>query len=363
MSERAQGSGGPTIVPPPAEDAPRVGAALEGLGLGTWVPGGPRAFGGRNENWAGETTSGTWVFVKDTAVEPDEAHDEHRRSLAFERVKAAAPDPPRSPAFLGHHGGMLVHELLPDVTTASELVSDGRLDEETCHATGRELARTHALDPGSTDLDTGASMLPALDWLSALPWSVYRSSSMAQLQALRLMQDDEGIHGPLRLLRAQERRAERRPVHGDLRLDQVLVSQGEVYLCDWEEFRLGDPARDLGTLVGELVYAVALDLVDRHAVVGGAARPDDVVDRGVEALRRVRPVVVALVTGYSAGLPLDDDLAVRSVRFAGWHMYDRLYVAARERSRLSSLHLAAAGMGRLLMADPGRFVRTVGVLA
>ncbi len=35
------------------------------------------------------------------------------------------------------------------------------------------------------------------------------------------------------------------PVHGDLRLDNVLSSDGGVVLLDWEMFGLGDPALEV----------------------------------------------------------------------------------------------------------------------
>ncbi len=86
------------------DTVPAVGALLARLGLGRLDPEAVTAFGGRNDNWAGPTTTGAHVFVKTVTPLPDGGTcPELHRSLGFEELAAQLPpgSPLRSPALLG----------------------------------------------------------------------------------------------------------------------------------------------------------------------------------------------------------------------------------------------------------------------
>ena len=82
--------------PTELETVPAVNVLLERLGLGRLDPSAVTAFGGRNDNWAGPTTTGEQVFVKTVALTPDGDCPELQRALSFEEL-AERRLPPGSP--------------------------------------------------------------------------------------------------------------------------------------------------------------------------------------------------------------------------------------------------------------------------
>ncbi len=128
-------------------------------------------------------------------------------------------------------------------------------------------------------------------------------------------------------------RVVRVPVHGDLRLDQFLLGDTTLHLNDWEEFRLGDPARDVGAYAGEWLHRAVLRIPAQETddAFSAVLTHEEVVARGSEELTRVLPLISAFHRGYrEGGGPEDDGLVVRATSYAGWHLIDRLIASTRE---------------------------------
>ncbi|MEV6394005.1 class V lanthionine synthetase subunit LxmK [Streptomyces sp. NPDC051907] len=348
--------------------APEVNALLESLGLGGFAADGLTAFGGRNDNWAGSTRSGDQVFVKTVAREPDGTSPELDRALSFETLAAQLPAaaPLRVPEHLGTDRAAAVsaYRLLPGARSGSEVALDGDFDDELCAAAGRAVATLHSLDPGGAEVDAGEAPLPPLRWLEAFPWSAAQDRSMAQIAAWKLVQDDAEAVAALARLRERERAAPHTPAHCDLRFDQFIVHEGMLYLCDWEEFRIADPARDVGAFVGEWLfqatYSVFAPTGDKDApALGFDLSHEEIVERGSAGLRRHLPRVAAFWRGYLECRTPDPELAERAVAFAGWHMYDRLIATAQAHAVLNPVARAAAGIGRTLLLNPAGAVATL----
>ena len=207
--------------------------------------------------------------------------------------------------------------------------------------------------------------LPSLELLEGLPEIFFFNCSAAELQAWALLQRDAKLREAIQSLVARERSALRVPAHCDLRVDQLLLHDGHIYLTDWEEFRLADAARDIGSFAGEWLYRAMLDIVTsrgeeqkRYVQLIAA----DIPSRGVEKLERLRPKVRAFWRGYRrARQAVDDGLPVRATAFAGWHLLDRLLAGAVNSSRLQPVQRAAAGVGRTALLAPERFVAVLGL--
>ncbi|WNO73343.1 class V lanthionine synthetase subunit LxmK [Streptomyces sp. AM8-1-1] len=353
----------------PTEAAPQVNELLERLGLGPFVPDGLTSFGGRNDNWAGTTGSGAQVFVKSVARGPDGTSPELQRALAFEQLAAGlAPQSPlRCPEHLGTHeeAAISAYRLLPGARSGSEAALDGDFGEDLCRAAGRAVATLHSLDPeGAEGIDTSEAPLPPLRWLEAFPWSEVGDRSMAQIAAWKLVQDDAEAVAALRRLREAERAAPRTPAHCDLRFDQFILHEGTLHLCDWEEFRLADAARDVGAFAGEWLfqatYSVFAPTGDKDApALGFDLTHEEIVERGSAGLRRHIPRIAAFWQGYLECRDPDPGLAERAVAFAGWHLYDRLIATAQAHAVLNPVARAAAGIGRTLLLDPASAVATL----
>ncbi|MFD4028509.1 class V lanthionine synthetase subunit LxmK [Streptomyces sp. NPDC058576] len=361
------------------DTAPEVNALLERLGLGPFAPDGLTAFGGRNDNWAGTTTRGQQVFVKTVARAPDGSRPEIDRALAFEASAARLPagSPLRTPEHLGTDRDLAVSafRLLPGSRSGSEVALDGDFDEALCREAGRAVATLHTLgtvdgeDPASAPaIDTGEAPLPPMRWLRAFPWSEVQDRSMAQIAAWKLVQDDTEVVAALHRLRERERTAPHTPAHCDLRFDQFLVHDGALYLCDWEEFRLADPARDVGAFVGEWLFQATYSVfaptgepttAQDAVALGFDLAHEEIVERGAAGLRRHIPRIAAFWEGYTECRTPDPELAARAVGFAGWHLYDRLIATAQAHAVLNPVARAAAGIGRTLLLNPAGAVATL----
>src|SRR5699024_11547597 len=78
---------------------------------------------------------------------------------------------------------------------------------------------------------------------AAIPLDLVEGSTMGQLDLWRIIQSDLELGEGLNALVSTD--SPLTPVHGDLRTDQIFYSNNDIWIIDWEDFHLGDPARDL----------------------------------------------------------------------------------------------------------------------
>ncbi|MFF8829714.1 class V lanthionine synthetase subunit LxmK [Streptomyces sp. NPDC015131] len=349
--------------------APEVDALLERMGLGSFDRDSLVAPVGRNDVWAGGTTSGRKVFAKRLVGGDTDVRARMRRLLSFERFSAKLPSAAlRGPRFLGcdEEAGIVLFAYVENARTGAELMVDETFDDALARAVGRAIGLLHGSPvDAADDLDGSAPELPSPALLEALPPGMFDHLSFGELQTWRLMQNDPALIAAVRELRAREAAAPRAPAHCDLRVDQLLVTDGGFHLADWEEFRLADPARDVGGFAGEWLHRSVLDIAtsrgDTEAVDADLTH-ETVLRRGVEKIERLRPRIENFWAGYgeTAGR-VDADLAVRATAFAGWHMLDRMMAGSPQRGRISGIERAAAGIGRGILMNPERFTATLGL--
>jgi hypothetical protein len=339
-----------------------TGELFDRLGLGEALEDGAVSFSGRNDNWAGPTTSGAEVFVKRTS------ESGMHRAVAFELFASAhAPKHLRTPSCLGWDEGAGLHvtRLLRDCVSGDELADDGLFDSGAAEATGLAIGELHGWAP--TPQVVAHEEIPILGGIvrlfGGLPLPVYLEATGAELEVWRLVRHDRPLRAALDALAGQESVVVLRPVHGDLRLDQLQIAGGTLYLTDWEEFGLADPAVDVGAFVGQWVLRAVLGITkpDQRAAETSLSH-NDIIQRTTAGLREVRPIVQAFWSGYrTARGEVEDSLAERATAFAGWHMFDRMIAVAHQSAQVLAGQRAAAGIGRKLLLDPGRYVEVVGL--
>jgi predicted trehalose synthase len=337
------------------------------MGLGS-LAGQPdvRKLPGRNQNWIGTTDTGRRVFVKKLDGSPPSSAARVRQCMAFDRIlRNDKSTELRSPQLLAAdaEAGVLVFARVDEARTAAELTREEQLTSDLAYALGRTVGLLHNLPVAELPQDEEISpLLPTEELLEAIPATLFEASSAAELQAWSLMQNDAELADALRRLLSREQLAERVAAHCDLRLDQFLISDGTVHLTDFEEFRAGDAARDLGGVVGDLLHRALLDAAtgDRQ----GEEPPSRarMLAQLTEGIRKVRPQITAFWNGYRDTRPSgDDDLAERVTAFVGWHLLDRLLAGARTAPRLAALPRAMAGIGRKALLTPAAFQSTLGL--
>jgi hypothetical protein len=212
-------------------------------------------------------------------------------------------------------------------------------------------------------LDRTTPRLPSAELLDGLPRGVYAACSAAELQAWGLMQRDRPLTDAIRLLLMRQSQALGTPAHCDLRLEQVLLGGDTLYLCDWEEFRVADPARDVGSFAGEWLHQAITTMAASDGDADALSHAE-ILRRITAGIERERPRIVAFWAGYRHARPAGDlDLAVRAAAFAGWHMFDRMLAVARRFARLRAIDRAAAGVGRTILLSPAAHAQTLGLEA
>ncbi len=343
----------PAFRPVDLDAFPEVDALLTQLGFGGFLRDEVTAPVGRNHAWSGPTESGRRVFVKRLVGTDSDVRGRMARTLTFERFAAQVPGLGRHvPTLLGcdQEAGLVVFDHL-SAKNGAELMVDEKFSGQLAYTVGETVGMLHAA-PAVEGMDDTPPVLPGPGLLHALPLDMYNELSFAELEAWRLMQRDAELREALEELWRKGEAAPRHPAHCDLRVDQLLVYGGSVpVIADWEEFRLADPARDVGAFAGEWLYRSVLDIVTNRGD-GDVPFPDvelthtQVLTRGVEKMERLLPTIHRFWHGYRTQREVDPDFPIRATAFAGWHMLDRLIAGASQSSRLSGIERAAAGIGR-----------------
>lgn len=353
----------------PLDQAPGLAELLEGLGLGEFKQETLVSPVGRNDSWLGDTSSGQRVFAKQLLGPQESVNQRSRRIASFERHRTVSTYTHlHSPRLLGSDSdaGQVVFEALAGGESLAAQVIQGSGKPERSRGVGQAIGELHASgqDP-FTQYDTSKPDLPQTSHFEAFPLDRYLNSTWGELQVVKLHQDDTEFAAAVRSLLAEENRSPRVPSHCDLRLDQVMVSDDQVHILDWEEFRLADPARDVGSYAGEWVYRAIMDIVradDGAQSIEINLDHDLIIERGVAKLLELRPHIVQFWAGYTDASGFDDnETAVRATGFAGWHLHDRLLASSQFRSTLPPIERAAAGIGRSMLLEPQKFAAVLGL--
>ncbi|MGW5384126.1 phosphotransferase [Nocardia sp. NPDC003963] len=315
--------------------------------------------GGRNTNWLATGSSGGPVFVKyEAAAGPARTkifHELLRSSPLYDRIstpglRAVSAD-----------GSVQVYDVIPQSVTAQQRIIEASSSTGMFHRMGAAVGALHSLGAAGTSGVPPVDPMPSSFGVEAVAEAVLPALSAAQLSAFRLVHTDAEVYrAALDLLAGQESAAPLGTVHGDLRLDQVLVEpDGACWLIDWEEFGIGRLSRDLGSLIGDVINtSVIAALCDRDAAA--PARRSDRIRTGLE---QAKDRTAALCAGYreSCGSVWGRDGFTGEVlgeiaRYAGWHQFDRLLTTAEGMLFLTPASRALAGIGRALLTDPAIFV-------
>ncbi|MBT2446170.1 class IV lanthionine synthetase subunit LxmK [Streptomyces sp. ISL-43] len=355
------------LTPVDLDGVPEVDSLLARLGVGILDRATVQANPGRNDNWSGKTADGTDVFVKRINGPDREARLE--RTTAF---CAAAGDRVATPRLLGSdpENGLLVFARLLESRSGAELAADDAFDEVLAEQAAVAVAAVHGLDPAG--FDTAPHPLPPTGNLDAVPYAFFTGATAAELATWRLMHGDPQLAEALRRLRRADDESvpSRCPIHGDMRLDQFLLAGGRLYLTDFEEARIGDPARDLGAFAGEWLFQAALRIpvtLAESSPIGHTPTHEEIIATGVGEIEQRSPIVRRFYAAYLEHAPRsvrdDGELSARAAAYAGWHMMDRMLATASSSTRLSPVSKAAAGIGRTVLLSPAEFTSSLGLEA
>jgi thiamine kinase-like enzyme len=153
--------------------------------------------------------------------------------------------------------------------------------------------------------------------------------------------------------------------HNDLKLNNVLlhndweqVEGGSLRLIDWERSAWGDPAYDLGTLIGSYLQMWLGSLV-----VSKSLSIEESLSLAMTPLDRVQPSIAALMGAYLAAFPqiLVDrpDFVERSVQFAGLALIQGIQASIEYQKTLGNSGIAQLQVAKSLLCRPVQSMPTV----
>jgi len=152
--------------------------------------------------------------------------------------------------------------------------------------------------------------------------------------------------------------------HNDLKLENILVNSrpvGEnnlVRLIDWEACAWGDPAFDLGTLIGSYLR-IWLDSL----VVDPSLELEESLQLAVTPIEVIQPSIQALVRGYLNTFPMimeyRRDFIFRIIQFAGLALINQIQETINCRKHFDNKDICVLQVAKSLLTMPEQSVSTV----
>jgi thiamine kinase-like enzyme len=153
--------------------------------------------------------------------------------------------------------------------------------------------------------------------------------------------------------------------HNDLKLNNVLLHNdweqadgGVLRLIDWERSAWGDPAFDLGTLIGSYLQMWLGSLV-----VSKSLSIEESLSLATTPLDKVQPSIAALTGAYLEAFPqiLVDrpDFVERSVQFAGLALIQGIQASIEYQKTLGNSGIAQLQVAKSLLCRPVQSMPTV----
>ncbi|MBF6242231.1 MULTISPECIES: phosphotransferase [Nocardia] len=309
-------------------------------------------FVGRNPCWRGRDLSGESVFVK------REDRGGTRKFFRMRTVNAELRSAVTviEPSATSADGRIQVYPWHQS-PSGSEQLAAGKLGRNVVIAVAADIARLHSTATSATV--PAAEPLPGTYGIPSLPIAALPGLSGGQLAVWTLLHSDtEVLDTANATVLADPPEHLRRYIHGDLRTDQILLDEHDedafAAIIDWESFGSGDPARDTGTFMGNLLNIVAT----REIVTAKRAEAEpDWQHEMAGAMMRSREFMVDFLTAYfdgRPGIPAESirDHIRRAIRFAGWHQFDRLLACSDAAPTVTPFAKALAGVGRTFLLFP-----------
>nr|WP_251364570.1 MULTISPECIES: phosphotransferase [unclassified Leucobacter] len=207
-------------------------------------------------------------------------------------------------------------------------------------------AELHA-QPVTPTLDHSLHAMPQIALWEGLAMSEWQSLSMGELETWRLIQSQDLREALVEVLTP----APIVLVHGDASQRNLLVDDtGTVTIVDWEEFRAGDGARDIGFLFGETLESELRRNLHHVRTARGNITLTNAADSAVAA---AKSIWAQGLTSYCAiRAPMDNGFVSRSVRYAGWRLAESALAEGATRLRLTADSKAVLGLGLKLLRHP-----------
>ena len=230
--------------------------------------------------------------------------------------------------------GVLILEMAPGARDLAEHHARGRFSRLLAGQAGRALASLHEIGP-----EVGKDLPGRVD-----PTRIVRvhqpdleelhGMSAAAIEFISIIQSSDELCAALDELRASWKAGS--IIHGDVRWDNCVALRGpdqdhwtRLQLIDWELAAPGDPALDIGALIGDYLHGwlQSIPIVD-------ARDPGRLLKHAAMPLRRIRPALRAFWKAYSQHRRCTAAELSETLRRATGFAAARLLVAGLEEAQL-----------------------------
>jgi thiamine kinase-like enzyme len=153
--------------------------------------------------------------------------------------------------------------------------------------------------------------------------------------------------------------------HNDLKLNNILLQSDWqqpkdtlIRLIDWERSSWGDPAFDLGTLLGSYIQIWLGSLI-----VSKSLSIEESLGLAVNPLEQIQPSIAALIKAYLKTFPeiLEHrpDFLLRVVQFAGFALIQQIQAMIQYQKSFGNTGVAMLQVAKSLLCRPERSLPTV----
>ena len=149
------------------------------------------------------------------------------------------------------------------------------------------LATLHLSDINDVDIDSEDQLPQRESLLYALNKYEYAGCTGAELELFSLLQQDSEL---VETIMQQSHDNDVCICHGDIRLDQFIFTDEDIWIIDFEELRKGDPSRDLAGLIGSIYFDCLLKTFTETTQETSDAKEieDQFMERGLNYIEQMR---------------------------------------------------------------------------
>jgi thiamine kinase-like enzyme len=153
--------------------------------------------------------------------------------------------------------------------------------------------------------------------------------------------------------------------HNDLKLNNILLhnnwpnsDEPMIRLIDWERSAWGDPAVDLGTLIGSYLQNWLGSLV-----ISKSLSLEESLQLAMTPLPKIQPSIAALTQAYLQTFPqileYQPDFLLRVIQFAGFALIQQIQAMIQYQKSFGNTGIAMLQVAKTLLCSPERSLPTV----
>ncbi|MEK4070095.1 phosphotransferase [Staphylococcus sp. FSL C8-0035] len=214
------------------------------------------------------------------------------------------------------------------------------------------LATLHLSDINDVDIDSEDQLPQRESLLYALNKYEYAGCTGAELELFSLLQQDSEL---VETIMQQSHDNDVCICHGDIRLDQFIFTDDDIWIIDFEELRKGDPSRDLAGLIGSIYFDCLLKTFTETTQETSDAKEieDQFMERGLNYIEQMRPLIQLAYQTYVSKKMINNLHLARNI---GWFLVERIMSRAKFSFRLTAIDKAILGIGREVIVFPENLI-------